>query len=302
MPTSYSFSFYTFDPANPPSLNTVVNPVTLAVIDQNDNGVIGTSEGDTIGGFTVTSVWMGDTVTMLINGQSVTITGVTFYLSGAPAVFMPTDGTVLTTGSFLSSTFVNTSTQFGLPPIPCFVAGTLIFTAEGARPVESLQPGDLILTRDSGMRPLRWIGKVTVDGRGRFAPVRFMAGSYGNTRPLLVSPNHRMLVTGWRAEIHFGDREILVPAKALLNGDTVCVQPCDQVTYVHLLMDRHEVIFAEGAATETLHPGDYLMAGASSTSAEILELFPELSNGLGGDGWKTVRSVAKSREASLLVA
>jgi hypothetical protein len=104
-----------------------------------------------------------------------------------------------------------------------------------------------------------------------------MAESIGNTRPLSVSPNHRMLVTGWRAEIHFGDREILVPAKALINGDTIRAHPCTSVTYVHLLMDRHEVIFAEGAATETLHPGDYLMAGASSTSAEILELFPELA-------------------------
>lgn len=302
MPTNYSFTFYTVDPGNAPSRNTTLNPATLTVVDSNDNGVIGTSQGDTVGGFAVTSVWVGDRVTVRINGQNVTITGVTFYRLGAPAVFMPTDGTILATGRFQSSTFVNTSTQYSLPPIPCFVAGTLIFTAKGARPVESLQVGDLILTRDSGMRPLRWTGSVTVSGQGRFAPVHFMAESIGNTRPLSVSPNHRMLVTGWRAEIHFGDREILVPAKALINGDTIRAHPCTSVTYVHLLMDRHEVIFAEGAATETLHPGDYLMAGASSTSAEILELFPELRTEHGGDRWKTARSVAKSHEAALLVA
>ena len=302
MPTTFSFTFFTLDPGNAPSRNTTLNPVSLSVVDSNDNGTIGTSQGDTVGGFTVTSVWVGDTVTARIGGQTITITGVTFYRAGAPAVFMPTDGTVLATGRFQSSTFVNTSTAYDLPPVPCFVAGTLIFTAEGARPVESLQPGDLILTRDSGMRPLRWIGQVTVDGRDRFAPIRFMTGSFGNTRPLRVSPNHRMLVTGWRAEIHFGDREVLVPAKALVNGDTVHADPCDAVTYVHLLMDRHEVIYAEGAATETLHPGDYLTAGASSTAAEILALFPELGRGPQSAHWKTARSVAKTHEASLLMA
>jgi hypothetical protein len=302
MPTTYSFTFYTVDPGNAPARNTTLNPVTLSVVDGGDNGIIGTSQGDTIGGFAVTSVWVGDTVTMRIGGQNVTITGVTFYRAGAPAVFMPTDGTILDSGRFQSATFVTTSTQYSLPPVPCFVAGTLIFTADGARPVESLVPGDLILTRDSGMRPLRWIGQVTVSGRDRFAPIRFMTGSFGNSRPLRVSPNHRMLVTGWQAELHFGDREVLVPAKALVNGDTICADPCEQVTYVHLLMDRHEVIFAEGTATESLHPGDYLTAGASSTAAEILALFPELGRGSASAHWQTARSVTKMHEASLLVA
>ncbi|MDX5400973.1 MAG: Hint domain-containing protein [Rhodobacterales bacterium] len=279
-----------------------MNPVTLTARDQNDNGSIGTSQADTIGGFAVTSVWVGDTITVRIGNQNTTITGVTFYRAGAAAVFMPTDGTVLVASTFRSSTFVNTSTQFDLPPVPCFVAGTSLFTSKGARAVETLQPGDLLLTRDSGMRPVRWVGQVTVAGTSRFAPVRFMADTYGNTKPLLVSPNHRMLITGWRAEMYFGEREILVPAKALINGDTVRLAPCDRVTYVHLLLDRHEVIFAEGAATESLHPGDYLLAGASETRAEILALFPELRTDLGGSGWKTVRSVARTREAALLVA
>lgn len=302
MPTEYSFTFYTVDPGNPPSRNSILNPVTLAVTDRNDNGSIGTSQGDTIGGFTVNSVWVGDTLTVRVGTQTVTIVGVTFYRVGAPAIFMPTDGTVLVPASFRSSTFVNTSTQYDLPPVPCFVAGTMIFTAQGARSVEELRPGDMLLTRDSGMRPVRWVGQITVDGTGRFAPIRFMPEVHGNTRALLVSPNHRMLVTGWKAEMYFGERELLVPAKTLVNGDTICATPCERVTYVHILMDRHEVIFAEGAATESLHPGDYLMSGASDTKAEILSLFPELATESGRSKWKSARSIAKSREAMLLVA
>lgn len=302
MPTDYNFSFYAIDPGNPPARGIALNPINLTARDQNDNGSLGTTQADTIDGFTVTSAWLGDTVTVRIGGQTATIIGVTFYRAGAVPVFMPTDGTVLVASTFLSSTFVNTSTQFDLPPVPCFVARTMIFTDKGARAVETLQPGDLLLTRDSGMRPVRWVGQVTVDGTGRFAPVRFMPDTQGNTKTLLVSPNHRMLMTGWRAEMYFGEREVLVPAKTLVNGDTIRVTPCDRVTYVHILLDRHEVIFAEGAATESLHPGDYLMSGASETKAEILELFPELGTDLGRTQWKSVRSIAKSREAALLVA
>ncbi|MDP5349975.1 MAG: Hint domain-containing protein, partial [Paracoccaceae bacterium] len=193
MPSTYSFSFFTMDPGNPPAPNTVLNPTTLTVIDQNDNGSIGTSQGDTVGGFAVTNVWVDDTVTVRVDGQDVQMTGVTFYRSGAPAVFMPTDGTILTGSSFQSSTFVVTSTEYSLPPVPCFTAGTMIFTAQGARPVETLEPGDLILTRDSGMRPLRWIAQTTVCGLDRFAPSWVMAGTVGNTRQVLVSPKLRML-------------------------------------------------------------------------------------------------------------
>lgn len=302
MPTETSFSFYALDPGNPPTRGSKLKPMTLTARDQNDNGSIGTTQADTIGGFTVTSVWVGDTITVRNGAQSTTITGVTFYRAGAGPLFMPTDGTVLVDATFWFSTFVNISTQFDLPPVPCFVAGTMIFTAKGARAVETLEPGDLLLTRDSGMRPVRWVGQVTVDGTGRFAPVRFMPDTQGNTKTLLVSPNHRMLMTGWRAEMYFGEREVLVPAKSLINGDTVRVVPCDSVTYVHILLDRHEVIFAEGAATESLHPGDYLMSGASETKAEILALFPELETEAGRSKWKSVRSVTKSREAMLLVA
>jgi len=302
MPTNYSFQFYTMDPGNPPSVDTRLRPTTLTVTDQNDDGFIRITGGDTVGGFVVTSVWVGDTITVRVNGSDVTITGVTYYRSGAPAVFMPTDGTVLVSSRFRSSTFVQTSTEYQVGPVPCFAAGTLIDTPDGPRPVEALRPGDLVTTRDHGPQVLRWSGSRVVPGRGDNAPIRFMAGAMGNDRSLVVSGNHRMLVTGWKAELYFGEDEILVAAKHLLNGDTICRVQVPQITYVYLLFDRHEVIFAEGAATESLHPGDYLLRDDSRLRRDILSIFPELATNRGRAGWATARNIACAREATVLMA
>lgn len=304
MPTNYSFAFYVMDPGNAPAQNTALSPVTLTVTDQNDDDFIRITGGDTVGGFTVTSVWVNDTITVRNSptGPDYTITGVTFYRSGAPAVFMPTDGTVLTNAIFRSSTWVNTSTEYPVGPVPCFVAGTLIDTARGRVAVEDLCPGDLVATRDSGFQALRWTGRVTVPGLGEHAPIRFMAGSMGNDRVLEVSPNHRMLVEGWKAELYFGEEEVLVAAKHLVNGDTILRCPRGDVTYVHLLFDRHEVIFAEGAAAESLHPGDLILKGEGETAREIRALFPELATRAGQLARRAARAIPLGREARVLSA
>lgn len=301
MPTTYSFAFFTIDPFSPPAVNTLLTPTTLNLVDQNDDGFIGTGVGDTVGGLTVTGVYVGDTITVRSRGVTTTITGVTYYRSGGPAVFMASDGTVLSATRFRSSTFVNTSTQYQVGPIPCFAAGTLISTTDGRRRVEDLQQGDLVLSKDHGAQPIRWIGRRAVCGLGEHAPIRFMAGAFGNDRPLQVSPNHRMLISGWRAQLYFGTDEILVAAKHLVNGDTICRAPVAEVTYIHLLFDRHEVIFAEGAATESLHPGDQIVAAPSAMSVEIARIFPSLRCSKGRAKWKTARPTATRTEARLLM-
>ncbi|MFC3119319.1 Hint domain-containing protein [Jhaorihella thermophila] len=148
----------------------------------------------------------------------------------------------------------------------------------GARPVETLAVGDLVTTLDNGQQPIRWIGRRVVEGRGDFAPIRFRKGAIGNRRDLRVSPQHRMLVTGWRAELLFDEAEILVAARHLVNGDTIHPDPCGDIEYIHLMFDRHEVIFAEGVPTESFHPGDYVMAQDRALMAELTTLFPELKN------------------------
>lgn len=143
------------------------------------------------------------------------------------------------------------------PVVPCIVAGTGIATARGICPVECLAPGDRVVTADRGLQPLRWVGRRRVPGIGPFAPVRFAAGTIGNGAPVAVSPPHRVLVRGWRAQLCFGAEAVLVEARRLVNGRTVVARPEPQVTYVHLLFDRHELVWTEGAWTESLHPAAF---------------------------------------------
>lgn len=281
MPTSYIDQFFVIDPGNPPAAGTALTMIKYNYIDNNDNGFIDAGNGDTINGLTVTQVWVNDTITVTMGGVTQTITGVTFYVTGGPAVFTPNDGTVLQDAVFQSSTYVTTATQTPVSAMgpPCFAAGTLIETTDGFCAVEDLKPGDMVITMDNGPQPVRWVGQRTVSGRGQFAPIRIASGALGNTRALMVSPQHRMLITGWRAEMFFGEDEVLVAAKHLINNDRIHAHPVDEVTYVHVMFDRHEVIYAEGCASESFYPGDYVLSGDAQMRQEILALFPELGDG-----------------------
>ncbi len=163
----------------------------------------------------------------------------------------------------------------------CFVAGTRVLTARGLRRIEALRPGDPVWTRDNGMQPLRWIGRRQVAGRGELAPVRIAPGVFGNDRAVMVSPQHRILLTGWRAELYFGEAEVLAPAVHLVDGHRVRVAPQARVDYVHIAFDRHEILCAEGMLTESLYPGPMAMAALPAAARrEIKAIFPELARGL----------------------
>lgn len=185
----------------------------------------------------------------------------------------------------------------------CFTAGTRILTPYGPRPVEDLRPGDLVITADDGLQPIRWTGRRSVPAKGKLAPIRLRAGSiFGNSRDLLVSPQHRMLITGHRANLLFGESEVLAAAKHLIDGRDVLRDPGGEVTYVHLLFDRHQVIFAEGAASESFHPGTQgLDAVTGPAREELFRLFPELRSDPNGYG-DTSRLCLKRHEARLLAA
>ncbi|RUS59631.1 hypothetical protein EGN72_13075 [Pseudorhodobacter sp. E13] len=158
--------------------------------------------------------------------------------------------------------------------VACFTAGTQIETADGPALIESLTAGTLIRTLDHGLQPLRAVLTRSVPGDGRFAPIRFHAGALGNHRAFSTSPAHRMLIADWRAELLFGESEVLISARALVNDCTITRAPCDRVTYYHLLLDRHEIIFAEGIATESYQHGAF--ADDPGVEAELDALFPGL--------------------------
>lgn len=164
------------------------------------------------------------------------------------------------------------------PPVfPCFVKGTLIETAQGPIAAECLRPGDLVRTLDHGLQPVRWIGQRRISGMGDMAPVRIRAGALGNYRDLLVSPQHRMLIRDWRSEVYFGEPQMFVAAKHLINNKTIARTPCHEVTYVHMTFDQHEVILAEGIPTESLHLGTVALSALDrAAQAEVRALFPEL--------------------------
>ncbi|AXI42923.1 Hint domain-containing protein [Sulfitobacter sp. SK011] len=160
----------------------------------------------------------------------------------------------------------------------CFAKGTLIETPDGPRYIETLKLGDLVNTLDNGPQKIRWIGSQTMSGYGTTAPVHIAAGALGNIRPLVVSQNHRMLINGARAELFFGQAEVLVAAKHLVDGDSCRIMPCASVSYYHFLFDDHQIVFAEGCPTESLYPGSQTLdVVAPDERDEIVALFPELT-------------------------
>lgn len=147
----------------------------------------------------------------------------------------------------------------------CFTPGTSILTPGGPRPIDELRPGDLIQTKDNGAQEILWRGSRKMTGARLYAmphlrPVRFRAGALGQGRPegdLWVSPQHRMLLRGPAAQALFNSAEVLVAAEDLVNDHSIAVDlAMREVTYIHLLLDRHNVIFANGMETESFHPSN----------------------------------------------
>jgi hypothetical protein len=199
---------------------------------------------------------------------------------------------------------IETDTGFiSVETIPCFVAGTMIRTPEGEVAVELLREGDLVNTLDDGPQPLRWTGRRDVPAVGKMAPVRFAAGTYGTHRTLLVSPQHRILVRDYMTNIFFGEDEVLVSAKDLVNGKTVRRIEGGSVTYVHILFDKHQVVWSEGLATESFLPGPQTHAlFERDIIDEICAIFPELDPTTGSGYSPAARRTLRAFEAKLLLA
>ncbi len=193
-----------------------------------------------------------------------------------------TDDTALG-GSLTFTGVAGSDLTFDNTNVACFTRGTLIESVDGPVPVEKLRKGMRLKTLDNGNRLVRAVLRREVDARGDLAPIHICAGALGNTRDLLVSPAHRMLISDWRGQMLFGADEVLVSAANLVRGDLVYRAPRPRITYYHILMDSHEIIFAEGAATESFHltreaaeAVEYGHSEEDAVAAEIARMFPEL--------------------------
>ncbi len=140
----------------------------------------------------------------------------------------------------------------------CFAQGTLILTADGNRPVESLRVGDEVITHDNGPMPILWISHSTRSWPGSSdseKPIQIKSGALGQGYPirdLVVSPQHKMLIHGVSAE----HEEVLAPAKGLTELPGVRIMHGKQdVSYYHVMLEGHGLLVAEGALSESFYPG-----------------------------------------------
>lgn len=151
----------------------------------------------------------------------------------------------------------------------CFTPGTMILTPSGPRDVASLYEGDKITTKDNGTASILWVGRRRVSGARLMAmpdlrPVRLRAGALDRDVPdtgLLVSPDHRIVLRGPRARALFNAEEVLVTASDLMDDRQILRDhTVREVTYIHLMLEQHEIVFANGVATETFHPASAALA------------------------------------------
>ena len=111
------------------------------------------------------------------------------------------------------------------------------------------------------------------------------------------------LIEDGRSELLFGESEVLVAAKHLLNDMTVIRRTGGEVTYVHLLFDEHQVVYSEGLASESFQPGPLTTADLDAeVMAEICTIFPELDPATGAGYGPSRRLTLKPHEAEVLLA
>ncbi len=282
----------------------------------------------TVQGSTIGNIRLGAGNDTLIF-RSTDVTGDIRGGSGADTLNLPA-GTVVADGSFGTFTVSDgtsyslTSGTFTLPSgktvtysqfengagVPCFTRGSRIQTPNGVVPIQALRCGALVRTEGEGNRPVRWIGRRrfgagALQDNPRMRPVRIMAGALGAGLPrrdLLVSRQHRMLVQSRIAWRMFGQDQVLIPAITLTALPGIFIDSeVTSVEYFHLLFDRHQIIFAEDAPTESLFTGpEALRSVGAAARTEILSIFPELAQPEHLPD--LARFVPKKRQQSRLIA
>lgn len=152
----------------------------------------------------------------------------------------------------------------------CFTPGARIAAPGGPRAIETIAPGDLVETLDHGPRPVLWIARRRLDfrvHRANLKPVELNPGALGHgvpARALRLSPQHRVLLRG-------PEGEALAPVRAFLGLPGVrAVEEAASVVYIHLLFDRHEILFAEDAPMESFRPGPVALRGLPRAQRETL--------------------------------
>tara|TARA_R110002049_G_scaffold23781_3_gene84486 strand:- start:95518 stop:96678 length:1161 start_codon:yes stop_codon:yes gene_type:complete len=225
-----------------------------------------------------------------------------------------TDGPVqsISLDSVADDSFSFTYTNLANLAFTCFAQGTLVGTPYGPRPIETLRCGDMVNTLDNGAQPLRWtarrrIGPLAVMANAALRPIKITRGALGDgipARDLVVSPQHRILLSSHTAQRMFGTKQVLAPAKALLDLPGVAYAVNGRgVTYIHLLFDTHQILFSHGVASESLFMGaSAASALGADRIAEIERLFAASNSGGQLPSKHPARPFVKVRQGKRLVA
>src|SRR5690606_15956468 len=116
-------------------------------------------------------------------------------------------------------------------------------------------------------------------------PVRIRRGAFGSDVPsadLLVSPQHRVLLSGHHVPVESADAEILAAATDLVTLGLAEVEETATVTYYHMMFDQHEIVWADGCWSESFLPEAAALDGLHDAQLrEILTIFPELATRAG---------------------
>jgi hypothetical protein len=205
-----------------------------------------------------------------VSGTSGGTETIAIHTSGTSSLTFAIDHGTFTTGTYAANAgpLQLSSDGTGLKVTVCFLAGTMIATPDGEVAVETLKPGDLVLTADGRSVPVRWLGINTVSTRfaepQRSLPVRITAGALGRGLPrrdLLLSPDHAVLVGG-----------VLAQAAALVDGAGIRRETAmpEIFRYYHVETAAHDLILAEGTPAETFV--DNVSRMAFDNWAEFLEI------------------------------
>lgn len=191
----------------------------------------------------------------------------------------------------------------------CFTPGTMILTPDGPRDVASLGEGDRVQTQDNGPSEVLWIGKRRVTGARMLAmpelvPVRLRAGALDADVPdagLLVSPDHRIVLRGPRARSLFNADEVLVTARDLVDNAMVLRDRSPrEVTYIHMMLPQHQIVFANNVPTESFHPASAALASMGQDDQDrLFDRMPDLRVNPGAYGGYARRVLSVSEAAIL---
>jgi hypothetical protein len=285
-----SFTFSTASPTPPTTVDVGLN------YSPGGTGLVGLSNTDT------PAIWLLDAqnpsgaMTDLSDGGfsgSVTVNAnfnsgtwaMTFHRATAPnVVYTGLAGTqaVMASGNFSHITFTESGGMGGMQlqslsatTINCFCAGTRIRTPESSVDVETLLPGDVIVTADGDTSTVKWLGRQPIDSQfshpAKVNPICITAGALGGGLPLrdlMLSMDHAVAIGGY-----------LINAGALVNGRTIYpieTMPKNGFTYYHVETEAHELLLAEGVAAETYldytDTGSFENSGDRQSTAPIPEM------------------------------